>query len=214
MASSSQQTDAQRKRALAKAEQILQGATQVFLAQGYDSASMDQVAKTAGVSKQTLYTYFADKQALFEALVERMAKQRFEAAFENKIPEGDPEVVLPQLVSNSLARMTQDTEYHDFIRVMIGESKRFPELIQVFFRNVTLPSLDTISDYLKCHPELEIPDAEATAHICLGALVFYMLTQEVMGGKAVLPMEQDRLSASLIHLLTAHANQSETRQPL
>ncbi len=201
MASDSEKTDAQRKRASDKAEQILQGATQVFLAQGYDRTSMDRVAKTAGVSKQTLYAYFSDKQALFEALVARMAKQRFQGAFADESLDGNPDAVLPPLIQQGLASLAQDTEYHDFIRIMIGESKRFPDLIQTFFSNVTLPTIETIRHYLESQPELDIPDAEATAHILLGALVFYMLTQEVMGGRDILPMSQDRLSASLIHLL-------------
>lgn len=201
MVPASEQTDAQQRRALLKVEQILQGATQVFLSQGYDRASMNQVAKTAGVSKQTLYVYFADKKALFKALVERMAKQRFQAVFEETSLEGSPEVVLPQLLQKGFTRIAQDIEYHDFIRMMIGESKRFPELVHVFFRNVTVPGIEIISDYLRNHPELEIPDAEATAHILVGASFFYMLTQEIMAGKDVLPMTQTRLSASLMHLL-------------
>ena len=52
MVPASEQTDAQQRRALLKVEQILQGATQVFLSQGYDRASMNQVAKTAGVSSK------------------------------------------------------------------------------------------------------------------------------------------------------------------
>lgn len=201
MASDSGKTDAQQKRALDKTEQILQGATEVFLAQGYERTSMDRVAKTAGVSKQTLYVYFSDKQALFEALVARMAQQRFQGVFADQSLDGNPDIVLPPLIRQGLAQLSQDAEYHDFIRVMIGESKRFPNLIQTFFSNVTVPTIETISQYLENQPELDIPDAEATAHILLGALVFYMLTQEVMAGKDILPMTQDRLSASLIHLL-------------
>ena len=197
----SKKTSSQRQRAAEKAEQILQGATQVFLAQGYDGASMDQVAKTAGVSKQTLYAYFSDKQALFSVLIERMATQRFQGAFGGQPLQGDPDVVLPRLAQSSLESMSQDTEYHDFIRLLISESKRFPDLVQVFFRSVTLPSIETLRDYLRAHPELDIPDPEATAHVLLGALVFYMLTQEIMGGKSVLPMTQERLGNSLLSLL-------------
>ena len=64
-----------------------------------------------------------------------------------------------------------------------------------------MPGIEIISDYLRNHPELEIPDAEATAHILVGASFFYMLTQEIMAGKDVLPMTQTRLSGSLMHLL-------------
>ncbi|MEM9090618.1 MAG: hypothetical protein AAGC93_17945 [Cyanobacteria bacterium P01_F01_bin.53] len=56
---------------------------------------------------------------LFKALVERMAKQRFQDAFgQQPLGEGEPDVVLPQLIQQGLARLAQDAEYHDFIRVL------------------------------------------------------------------------------------------------
>ena len=58
----------------AKLRQILDGARKVFLADGFDGASMNDVARAAGVSKGTLYVYFDSKEALFEALV-RSEKQ-------------------------------------------------------------------------------------------------------------------------------------------
>ena len=55
----------------AKRRQILDGARQVFLDLGFDGASMGEIARVAGVSKGTLYVYFADKHHLFEAIVEQ-----------------------------------------------------------------------------------------------------------------------------------------------
>ena len=52
---------------------------QEFLARGYAAASMDRVASIAGVSKATVYSHFGDKEGLFKALVESMAKQRMQA---------------------------------------------------------------------------------------------------------------------------------------
>jgi TetR/AcrR family transcriptional regulator len=60
-----------------KAEQILTGAMQEFLVHGYAATSMDRVAKAAGVSKATVYTYFQDKEGLFAALVQRFAQRKF-----------------------------------------------------------------------------------------------------------------------------------------
>ncbi len=60
-----------------KAEQILKGALPEFLEHGYAATRMDQVAKTAKVSKQTLYSYFDDKEGLFTALVQYVACQKF-----------------------------------------------------------------------------------------------------------------------------------------
>ena len=55
----------------AKRRQILDGATAVFLEKGFDAASMGEIARAAGVSKGTLYVYFDDKQALFDAMCRR-----------------------------------------------------------------------------------------------------------------------------------------------
>ena len=54
----------------AKRRQIIEGARQVFLARGFDAASMSDIAKAAGVSKGTLYVYFKNKDELFKAIVE------------------------------------------------------------------------------------------------------------------------------------------------
>ena len=53
-----------------KRRQIVDGARKVFMNLGFDGASMGEIARSAGVSKGTLYVYFADKSRLFEAIVE------------------------------------------------------------------------------------------------------------------------------------------------
>src|SRR5277367_1696507 len=64
-----------------KRRQILDGARKVFMDLGFDGASMGEIARSAGVSKGTLYVYFADKSRLFEAIVEEEAREKGEVAF-------------------------------------------------------------------------------------------------------------------------------------
>src|SRR3954453_22537309 len=54
----------------AKRRQIMDGAREMFLTQGFDAASMGEIARAAGVSKGTLYVYFKNKEQLFEAIVQ------------------------------------------------------------------------------------------------------------------------------------------------
>ncbi len=49
---------------------------------GFDGASMGEIARSSGVSKGTLYVYFADKSRLFEAIVEEAALVQGEIAFD------------------------------------------------------------------------------------------------------------------------------------
>lgn len=162
---------------------------------------MDRVAKASGVSKQTLYSHFADKEALFTALVERMSQRRLQDAFGSTPIEGDPKSVLRELARFTLKQLSADEEYHDFIRLMIGESKRFPELAETFMRNVTRPNVMKLKEYLIGSSELDVKDPEATAHVLLGTVVFFMLSQEIMPGKTVMPMDSDRLADTLVAML-------------
>src|ERR1700709_1044622 len=71
-----------------KRRQILEGARKVFMDLGFDGASMGEIARSAGVSKGTLYVYFADKNRLFEAIVEEEPLSQGKVAF-NFDPERD-----------------------------------------------------------------------------------------------------------------------------
>src|SRR5450432_932912 len=76
-----------------KRRQILDGARKVFMDLGFDGASMNEIARSAGVSKGTLYVYFADKNRLFEAIVEQEAFEQGKVVF-NLDPARDAETTL------------------------------------------------------------------------------------------------------------------------
>lgn len=194
-------TEIEHDSSLDKVEQILQGAMHEFLLHGYAGTSMDRVAASAGVSKATVYSHFQDKQGLFKALIEKLAQERFHSIFGTERLEGDPKIVLRRLVTKALNQMLKDEEFHAFKRVVIGESGRFPELAQLCIISLVKPTIDTLKSYLASHPELKIPDPEATARILVGSLVHFVMTQEMMHAKEIMPMESDRLIDALIHLI-------------
>lgn len=65
-----------RPKDLGKRAAILDAARQMFVALGYEGASMDQIAATAGVSKLTVYSHFGDKESLFAAAVKDHCEQQ------------------------------------------------------------------------------------------------------------------------------------------
>src|SRR5436190_12762234 len=81
----------------AKRRQIIEGARVVFLAQGFDGASMGEIARQAGVSKGTLYVYFDSKEALFEAIAEEECQAQAEQVFALDSNDHDVEAVLTRL---------------------------------------------------------------------------------------------------------------------
>ena len=81
----------------AKCRQIMEGARAVFLAQGFDGASMGEIARRAGVSKGTLYVYFDSKEALFEAIFEEESRLQAEQVFALDSSDHDVKAVLTRL---------------------------------------------------------------------------------------------------------------------
>src|SRR5690349_1273599 len=81
----------------AKRRQILAGARKVFLMQGFDAASMGEIARAAGVSKGTLYVYFENKEQLFEQIVHAECADQAEQVFVFNSDDHDVAAVLTRL---------------------------------------------------------------------------------------------------------------------
>ena len=195
----------ERKKSSVKAAAILEGARQEFLAHGYASTSMDRVAAAAGVSKATVYSHFHDKAGLFSALVKQLAEDRFETMLFDPHDEhtlrGEARQVLSELAQKFLDEAACDSQFCEFMRLIVGESGRFPELSDPYVCNVAKPLIDVLTRYLAACPELTLDDPEATARTFLGTLIYFILLQRVLGGASLMPMESDRMITALVNLI-------------
>ncbi len=115
----------------AKRRQIMEGARAAFLA-GFDAASMNDVARAAGVSKGTLYAYFDSKEALFEAMIREERAQQPERQCLFSADETDPAVAL-RLYGRRLMEKVTRAESIAQIRVVVAASAKFPRLGHAFY---------------------------------------------------------------------------------
>ncbi len=188
----------------AKTAAILDGAMRVFLEQGYVGTTMDRVAAAAGVSKPTVYNHFYDKEGLFNALMEQLMRQKQWAKFPQdllQLSQESPEVVLRRLANDFLDSCIDNPEQITFIRLIIGESGRFPELGRAFVQHIDKPMLDTLTNYLATCPDLKLPDPAAVARTFMGTLIYFLINHEMLHGQDIVPMERERLVEHLISLI-------------
>jgi len=116
---------------LKKRHQILEGARRLFLAQGFDAASMNSIALEAGVSKGTLYVYFKSKEELFEAIVEEQCGEQAQQLLDFDMDE-DIKVVLTRL-GRELVRFLCLPGIVPSLRTVIAIADRMPELGAKFY---------------------------------------------------------------------------------
>jgi TetR/AcrR family transcriptional regulator, regulator of autoinduction and epiphytic fitness len=188
-----------------KAEAILAGGMQEFLAHGYAGTSMDRIAMAAGVSKATVYSHFQDKEGLFTALIEQLVQGEFRSLFDSNADhlQSAPRIFLSELANRLLDMGANEPQFLNFMRLIIGESGRFPQLARVFVQNVERTSFQMIQQYLAACPQLKLADPEATARIFIGAIVHFLIVQEMLHGKDIVPMERDRLISNLVNSILA-----------
>lgn len=196
-----------------KVDAILNGAMQEFLTHGYAATSMDRVTAAAGVSKTTIYNYFQDKEGLFAALIQRLAQEKYLAVLDPKFLQGEPEVVLRRLANHILHQVHQDQKLLSLVRLIIGESGRFPSLAQIFVSNIDKPGFELVTQYITEHPELQLPDPQVAARIFIGTLIHFTIVQCMLHGHDIVPMERDRLIENLVKLMTVNLkNNTDSRQ--
>lgn len=194
--------NADRELSSEKREAILRGAMQEFIEHGYAGARIDKIVAAAGVSKATVYRHFADKEALFTTLIQRMASKA--TLFQQQdfpSPQEEPVGFLKRFANEMLDNIAQNPQELTLLRIIMGESGRFPELAQAFVQEIEKPTLDFLTQYLATHPKLQLADPEVTARTLIGTLIHFVTVRDLLHGQEVMPMDRDRLVDGLIDLL-------------
>lgn len=115
-----------------KYAQVIAGAREVFLASGFEGASVDHIARTASVSKATLYSYFQDKRYLFLEVAIAECKNQTEMAIAEIDTARPVRDVLRDIASRMVAYLTSEFGQRVF-RMCVAESDRFPALGREFY---------------------------------------------------------------------------------
>jgi len=147
-----------------KRRQILDGARKVFMDLGFDGASMNEIARSAGVSKGTLYVYFADKSRLFEAILEAEALEKSRIAY-NLDPRRDAETTLREFGQAYIGSMCRPGGGSS-IRTVMAIAERMPDVGRQFYENVLAKTINRLADYLQAHvgpDDLDIDDCGLAA---------------------------------------------------
>jgi AcrR family transcriptional regulator len=147
-----------------KRRQILDGARKVFMDLGFDGASMNEIARSAGVSKGTLYVYFADKNRLFEAIVEQDSLEQGKVVF-NFDPARDAETTLRDFGRAYILLLCRPGGGSS-IRTVMAIAERMPDVGRRFYENVLAKTINRLADYLQAHvapDDLAIDDCRLAA---------------------------------------------------
>ncbi|HYC04377.1 MAG TPA: TetR/AcrR family transcriptional regulator [Azospirillaceae bacterium] len=192
----------------AKAAQILAAAKEVFLQQGFGAASMDAIARTAGVSKATLYAHFQGKEELFARVVSGEWASHWKQETEPEAPADDPRAALESFGRRFVALLLHP-EALAIYRITVGEAVRFPELGRLFFEGGPATVRRRLTAYLAAAASagrLRVPDPALAAEQFLGMMQTPLHLRSLLDiGEGTGPREQARIIAAAVEtFLAAH----------
>lgn len=129
--------------------QLIAAARDAFMTHGYGATSMAALARTAGVSKTTLYAKFPTKAALFRAIIDEQLEEAYGAvdAAVDQAPESSLASSLRHLAEQTVLHASQP-ENQALNRLIDWEAPRFPELVEVAQARLRL-SIDHIAGYIR-----------------------------------------------------------------
>lgn len=127
---------------------ILDAAVNLFLEKGYDATSMDEIARSAGVSKQTVYSHFEGKQGLFATAIrstieEYGVRQALESIDEHTLEDDLYAVCL------SFASLLVSEDAVCMFRVLTAQAAQGPELANIFWESGPAIMLDELDAFLE-----------------------------------------------------------------
>ncbi|CAN7712326.1 TetR/AcrR family transcriptional regulator [Bosea sp. LjRoot237] len=191
-----------------KHDAITRAASETFLAEGFDRASLDQIAQRAGVSKQTIYSHFVDKQALFLAICTELTEKLTIPLRRPRSETGDLRAILLRLGEDALAMMLHPASL-DLHRLIVGAAARFPELGQAAYDTGAGRMIAELSALLEQRSrsgdglsrELTVSEAATLAEQFIGMLRGFHQVRGLLGIAPAPPSERRTYVAACVDLL-------------
>lgn len=148
-----------------KYDQVLEGARKVFMADGFEGASVDDIARVAQVSKATLYSYVPDKRLLFLEVAKEECRRQAELAIMQVQGDHTVEEALFTAARTMAGFFTSDLGQRTF-RIAVAESERFPEIGRAFYNAGPTIARNALREFITKKVEagrLRIDDVELAA---------------------------------------------------
>lgn len=177
--------------------QILDAAIRVWVERGFHQATVEEIARASGLAKGTLYLYFPNKEAILQAVLERYSLLPDATALASDLRDADPVEAIPIIVRRLWARLR---ERAPLVALFFREISLRPENARLFLERIVLPTNRLFArwlDGLVASGRLRPLDTFVAARALVGMLVMFLLTQEVLGGRALRPIDDEAITGTV-----------------
>ena len=189
-----------------KRESVVSAAAKLFLGEGYATTQMDAIAKEAGVSKATVYSYYADKASLFADVIHRVCEDL--GGDMEELARESPEATLKAVALFGAERLLETLD-RSLLQRVVSEADDFPELGKTFWATGPGKVEAFVARYLaeaSRRRELDVKDPSRAAALFVGLvmgtyLLPLLLTVRKRPSRAEMSRDLDQLVAGFLPTL-------------
>lgn len=177
--------------------EICAAALEVFAEKGFAAAKLDEIAQRAGVSKGTLYLYFADKQDLFKAVVQSAIAPNIEAITSAISPSDAQISEVVRMFLSGFAEREARLPVGAVAKIVIGESSNFPELARVWHDEIAAKAIGALAGFVERaqqRGEVRPGDPRLYAFSLIGPMVLGALWRTVLVPAGGEPLDLPQLA--------------------
>lgn len=181
-----------RRRSEARPGEIVQAALEVFAERGFAAAKLDEIAAKAGISKGALYLYFETKEDIFRAVVREAVVPNLDIVEAVLSQATIPFPDLLRLLFSRLGAIIETSRLGAVAKLVIGESRNFPELARVWHDEVVSRGLTALSGALagaQARGEIRPGDPRLQAFSVMGPVLMGVIWQETFTPIGAPPMD-------------------------
>jgi AcrR family transcriptional regulator len=177
-------------------EQILEAALRLWTQHGFEATTLEALAREAGIAKGTIYLYFATKEELLAAAVERWSLLPDLTALGPSFGDRPLAEAIPQLAEMVFSRLRGSAP---LVGLLLRELALRPAEARTFIETVVLPVNGAFAAFLDARVragEIRAVDTFVAARAFVGMLMIFVWTQHVLGGAAVRPIDDRAIVAT------------------
>ena len=185
------------RRAEDRPREICSAALEVFAEKGFAAAKLDEIARRAGVSKGTLYLYFKDKEELFRSVVRDTVAPNIDAVKQAVAAADLPFADLVRMFLARFADVATRLPVGAVAKMVIGESRNFPELAKVWHDQVAGPALAMMAGLIERAQqkgEVRSGDPRLHAFSLMGPMLMGVLYRETLQPAGGAPIDIEALA--------------------
>jgi AcrR family transcriptional regulator len=192
-------------------EDILKASLHLFATKGFHGTSMRDIAREADLTEGLIYHYFAGKRDLFRAIIEEYSFLPVLRQLPELAGQLDLRSLLLVLARGFFDVLHQNTE---LARLLLQEVQIFPEEKEAFFSDAVGQSIRELADILDARMNDKARgqvDPQVAARLFFNSLLAFFVEQEILGGKHMLPADENVYIEHLVDMFTKRLGPGKPR---